>query len=806
MGKLLKAVLLAFISLMIVTVSGLYLFRHAIVEAVISDQLRQRGFPLQSIEIPEVSFNSLQLQDITAGKSSEFRLKNLQLAWNFQELLAGKPVSAMISGLQATIDLKAGASNFTMPQSQMPVAQWKISIPWLPELKLSDSAVYFRTASGDITLALSGSIGAIQSGKQEIHLGAVTSASFLQATTVFKGTFDNQGNLQGKISVSEARFDTPEAKIADFSSETSFVFSALRPQQIQTNTSLSGIRLLRKEEASAAELALEEISLAGEFQRSADSMQGEMDFRITGGQITADALKLEQLAVSIPAQIKLHPSSVQIGLREQAHITLGKIFTGYLLQIKDFKGFSIDQADLDLAKDDHGITLQHRISILPANLTLLDERPDSSARKVQIHPGTISLIGKLSDSEKYQGTLAISNAAVNLPAQIQASDISVALHLNDQEDDAVASFAIGRVHHLAAEPLFAALSFAGGIRDIAKRGEPAVYALTLSGGVPRLDYMKLTGQYATGTGKGKLKAEIVPLSFSPGALQPSDLLSSLAPLQDVSGKVNAYAQLRWDKDGVQSSGAELEMRDLSFTRETLKLNDLNAMLHLDNLIALSSERHQSITIRRVDSGIPLEKILISYHIEGTTPPRLAIQKAQFSVINGVVSLVPTVIDPAAAQTDILLRIEDIDLETFFNLIKIDGLAGSGQLDGQIPITLKDNVLTITNGHLAARSPGILRFKSEKASKMLSSAGKEMNLLLQAAQEFHYTELSLNLDKSGLHDLVVKLSVLGNNPNVKDGQPFRLNIKLETDIEKILQTINQGYHLSHEILRGSFILR
>jgi len=82
----------------------------------------------------------------------------------------------------------------------------------------------------------------------------------------------------------------------------------------------------------------------------------------------------------------------------------------------------------------------------------------------------------------------------------------------------------------------------------------------------------------------------------------------------------------------------------------------------------------------------------------------------------------------------------------------------------------------------------------------------MNLLLQAAQEFHYTELSLNLDKSGLHDLVVKLSVLGNNPNVKDGQPFRLNIKLETDIEKILQTINQGYHLSHEILRGSFILR
>ena len=175
------------------------------------------------------------------------------------------------------------------------------------------------------------------------------------------------------------------------------------------------------------------------------------------------------------------------------------------------------------------------------------------------------------------------------------------------------------------------------------------------------------------------------------------------------------------------------------------------------------------------------------------------------MINGIVSLVPTVIDPVAAQTDILFRIEDIDLETFFNLLKIDGLTGSGQLDGQIPITIKDNLLTIANGRLTASSPGTLRFKSEKASKMLSSAGKEMNLLLQTVQDFHYTELALNLDKLDLHDLVVKLSLLGNNPKVKDGQPFQLNIKLETNIDKILQTINEGYHLSHKILRGSFIL-
>ena len=81
----------------------------------------------------------------------------------------------------------------------------------------------------------------------------------------------------------------------------------------------------------------------------------------------------------------------------------------------------------------------------------------------------------------------------------------------------------------------------------------------------------------------------------------------------------------------------------------------------------------------------------------------------------------------------------------------------------------------------------------------------MNLLLQAMQDFHYTELSLALDKSVAHDLVAQLSLLGNNPEVKEGQDFRLNVRLETDIDKILRKINDGYSISHEILRRSFRL-
>ncbi|RTK99836.1 MAG: dienelactone hydrolase, partial [Proteobacteria bacterium] len=106
-------------------------------------------------------------------------------------------------------------------------------------------------------------------------------------------------------------------------------------------------------------------------------------------------------------------------------------------------------------------------------------------------------------------------------------------------------------------------------------------------------------------------------------------------------------------------------------------------------------------------------------------------------------------------------------------------------------------------YLTAEAPGTLHFRSEKAAQYLASSGQEMNLLLQALQDFYYSELTLNLDKSADHGLTVKLSLLGNNPKVKNGQDFRLNIKLETELDKLLKAINHGYSLSNEILGGSF---
>ncbi len=817
MGKRLKAGLRALIILVIFSGIGLYVFRSPLLEALISHQLGKQGMLLQSISALDVSLNTLHLQDLTAGRNKELRVEQILVTWQLQDLLSGKPASIEISGLQLALDLSGERPPLDFVQATTSNTGNDISIPWLPNLSLKDSAIHLHATAGNATIALSGDIQQDQLGTQAIRLSAVVSGTLAQTEGVLAAALDRQGNLQGSITFSEGMLNLPEAKISRFTGEATFAFVAMQLQHIRSGFVLSDIKLPGEMSArpvseqannnpaafTLPDTAIDQISITGDIHGLADSWSGRLDLDIKGGQLTEKALNIQKISVSLPMQVILDQNSWRIGLRNPGQVTLGKIDSGTALRFQNSLRFSITQVNLDLVKNSQGLAVKHDIAVIPSSFTLLVEQDKSPAIEVQINPGKMALTGAFDAKERYQGRFTLSDAAVLLPqSQLQLKAISAKLHLNDPETATAADFAIGQLRHLASEPLFAALSISGSIRNEAAEGRPAEYALNVAGGVPDLRYLKITGKHSPDSGHGMLNAEIVPLNFSPDRLQPSALSPALSRLKAVSGQISASAQFNWSNKGVHSSHGAFELRHVSFTQETAKIGDLNASLNLENVFSPSSPPQQTITIRRIDFGIPVENLLVSYQIVAADPPRIALAKAQFSMMDGNLSLAPTIINPAAAHTDVLVHVNNIDLGTFFNLIQIDGLTGNGHLDGQIPIRLEDNQVMIRKGHLVAKAPGVLRFQSAKASQLLATAGEEMNLLLQAVQDFHYTELSLDLDKSAKHGLIAKLSLLGNNPEVKDGQVFRLNINLESNIDKILQTISQGYSLSNEILRST----
>ncbi len=1052
--------LLTLVGFIFISGIGLYIFRIPLLTAILNHQLDKQGIPAHSLSVASVSFNHLLLRNLAVGTDRELQVDHILITWRLPDLFAGKLPSVEISGLQVALDLSSGQPPLGSLQPLIPSTAENSGPLRLPAISLLNANIHLRSELGNFVIALAGNVDQDQTGVQAAQFGADITGPPGRAKSRLMATLGAQGDLQGKIIVSEGMLSLPAVHIAGLAGDVTFALMAMRPQHINAQLMLSDILLTRNESVEQAptpvfeqakldlkidesnaqltgellanedtlvaqwdaavrdyldapdfdltfyadgaashfpwslvglaqpsqgsvafeiiargqiptfqelrnqdltnltwlhhstltgqahlelqglnypqkasnvtgklglNIALDEgsgkiiladdselgasrlypdwlaslglpieaanyfsdggqlrmtgpnnqpaqinltrqtdsttliittlailstdktqahlsaltemslndqnrltaftmsdftlqttgiryadtvidrIVLTGGIHGSPDTWAGTLDLLAEGSQLAAGPLVIRQLSVALPMQISLDHDTWRMGLQKPGRISLGAIAPINDVSFQGPLSLSISQTDIELASRSQGLAFSHRLVATPTALSLRLQQQETQAIDAHIHPGKITLSGKREAGGQYQGQGSMHDMRIALPqADIHLENIATTLHLGTTETGKIADFTIGRLYHQASAPFFAPISLAGHVMSKSSHGKPRVYSMSATGGVPDRHYLRLTGEQVFDSGEGALKIEITPLDFAPGGLQPEMLLPSLAQLKDMRGLVSASAQFKWSKEGMHSS-ALVDLDDVSFAYQATKVTDLNATLNLNDLMSPSSSPAQTLTIRRIDPGFPMESLVASYQIKNS-PPRVILDKAQLFTIGGIISLVPTTIDLTSTRNDFVILVDNIDLAVLFDLLQVEGLTGDGRLTGSIPITLEGNQVAIHNSHFAAETSGILHFQSPKAPQMLANAGKEMDLLLKALQNFYYTELSLELNKSAAHDLVATLSLLGNNPDVKAGQMFRLNINLESNIGKILETISQGHTLSNEVMSDLFRLR
>ena len=148
----------------------------------------------------------------------------------------------------------------------------------------------------------------------------------------------------------------------------------------------------------------------------------------------------------------------------------------------------------------------------------------------------------------------------------------------------------------------------------------------------------------------------------------------------------------------------------------------------------------------------------------------------------------------------MLRVDQVDLAELFKLINVDGIGGTGRLDGNIPLRLAGKRIRISNGTLAASGPGVLRLSSGKVPEAIGQAGESAKLVLDALGDFRYETLVLELNQadSGSGTILIKLQ--GHNPAVLDGRPFNFNIKFESDFDRLTDLVIGSMTAAQELLR------
>jgi dicarboxylate transporter DctA-like protein len=393
--------------------------------------------------------------------------------------------------------------------------------------------------------------------------------------------------------------------------------------------------------------------------------------------------------------------------------------------------------------------------------------------------------------------IAASHTTLTLPQRhIALSDLSVsALLAGDAE-----SFSLsGALRDGTAPPAWPPLALTvEGRREksafvVVGHGETADHAVVLA----------LDGRHDLASGRGSLVVNAAPVMFKSDGRQPADLFPAAGrALSRVDGSLAAIATLSWGGRNLATTLVVL-LNGIGFEGGLAGMSNLDGKVTFVSLVPLRTAEAQHVTANLRIASLPPGPLDLRFGLPSRD--RLLVDRATLGLAGGTLSLTGFAF-ARGEPLDTVLDVSAVDLGSVLTLIGIDGLSGSGALDGTIPLRVDPAGVTIAGGRLAATGPGVVRYTGAGLPDAITGAqgkaGEALTLTREALADFHYSGLTLALDRSPSGDGSLLVGLKGNNPAVLDGHPFDINIRLDANFDRLATIFLSGYAAAEGLLRGA----
>lgn len=193
----------------------------------------------------------------------------------------------------------------------------------------------------------------------------------------------------------------------------------------------------------------------------------------------------------------------------------------------------------------------------------------------------------------------------------------------------------------------------------------------------------------------------------------------------------------------------------------------------------------------IDLGLPLENLTGGYRYSRSAAgqQQLDINSSTVSLLGGEMTTLPVSFDPARPDIDTAVALTHIDLAALIALEQQQGLSGSGTLNGQMPVRLVDNQLTVTRGQiLSTPEGGWIRFDPPPEFRVMARANPALNIAFDALENLQYDSLGIEVDYRVDGTALLKTHLKGQNPDWNSGQPVDLTINIEENLPKLIQAL------------------
>jgi hypothetical protein len=303
-----------------------------------------------------------------------------------------------------------------------------------------------------------------------------------------------------------------------------------------------------------------------------------------------------------------------------------------------------------------------------------------------------------------------------------------------------------------------------------------------------------SGAHALADATGRAGVHLHAIDFNPGQLQPSTLFPILSDLlTEASGSIEMKGSVEWNADGIRGT-VEVAASDVSATSELATVEHLNAIVELDETGATLLD--QIVSVGRLDFGLELTDGLIRYRRKPGGV--IAIESASWKFAGGELTTAGE-IDPRAAIQKTSLLVKGVDLTQLFELVNLEGLSGSGTLEGELPIALVGDEIEIRNAALhSSGKVGVIRYRPDSGTSNIAGADDQFATTLKVLENFHYERLEIEINGSATGTVVIQIHLAGINPDYQDGHPVEFNLSVDSRLSDLLRTGMRIYQMPKKI--------
>jgi Dicarboxylate transport len=312
-----------------------------------------------------------------------------------------------------------------------------------------------------------------------------------------------------------------------------------------------------------------------------------------------------------------------------------------------------------------------------------------------------------------------------------------------------------------------------------------------------------SGIYDGEAGRAHVDLRLPRTRLDPDGLKLAELSPRLASTE-ARGAIEGTAKLDWTAGKDVATSATIVVDDLSLDAPSVRVDGLAGTIELAQLVPPATAAPQTLRAREIHPGVVFSDASLRWALEPTEDQRasrLHIERLETGFADGRLFVDEARLDPSSPSNQMDFRFEGADVGRLFEIAGLQDTSATGRLSGVIPVVVRGGAVAIPKGQLEARG-GVLQMRSQQAASVLAGGGQSAALLLDVLRDFHYDDLVVTIEKSFEGDASVQIHLEGNNPGVLEGQPFRINLNVSGNLDRLIASLAEVARFSDRAVHAT----